>query len=74
MSHLKQRSSNRVGENNKLYFRNDERYFSVNGNWFFSTREKPANGPYSYKQQAVEACERELHFSGRAANFSLSLV
>jgi hypothetical protein len=40
----------RAGENSNIPFRN-ERYFCMNGEWFFETRGGGQQGPYDNKQE-----------------------
>jgi hypothetical protein len=49
----------RSGENGNIPFRTD-RFFTVSGNWYFSTREGFDSGPYIDKARAEDGLKRFL--------------
>lgn len=49
----------REGETRPYPFRSG-RFFTVNGEWYFTTREAPAFGPFTDRTRAEEACQRFL--------------
>lgn len=49
----------REGETRPHPFRSG-RFFSVNGEWYFGTRERPAMGPFVSRQHAEQACAHYL--------------
>ncbi len=49
-------SVNRKGENSPLPYRKD-RFFMVDSEWYFTTREKLDHGPYSTRRKAELECE-----------------
>lgn len=49
----------RAGEARSYPFRSG-RFFSVNGEWYFSTRESPAMGPFTDRDRAEHALGRFL--------------
>ena len=50
----------REGESRPYPFRSG-RFFNVNGEWFFSTREGATFGPYAERSRAEEACTTFLN-------------
>lgn len=50
----------REGESLPFPFRSG-RYFTVNGEWYFTTREAPAFGPFTDRTRAEAACTRFLN-------------
>lgn len=46
----------RVGEPEKAWYRSD-RFFKVNGEWYFSTREQIDVGPFTSRENACKGLE-----------------
>jgi Domain of unknown function (DUF6316) len=44
----------RSGENSKTHYRSD-RFYCVDAQWYFSTRDQEAVGPFDTKEQAEQA-------------------
>lgn len=55
----------REGETRPYPFRTG-RFFSINGEWYFTTRETPAFGPFVDRQRAEQACDRFVQLKLRA--------
>lgn len=54
-------SSNRLGESGPVPLRTD-RFFSAQGEWFFSTREGAPIGPFEDKDEAVQGLDDFIEF------------
>lgn len=52
-------TANRIGESGEVPFRSD-RFFTVDKQWYFSTREGFDSGPYATKERAKMSLERFL--------------
>ncbi|MBV1906947.1 MAG: hypothetical protein KUG75_12795 [Pseudomonadales bacterium] len=44
----------RTDKEEKTYFRSEERFFQINGAWFFAVR-KDEHGPFATRKAAVDA-------------------
>lgn len=53
--------SNRNGENGPVPLRSD-RFFSAQGEWFFSTREGAPIGPFEDKDEALKGLDDFIEF------------
>lgn len=68
----------RSGEQNKSWYRSD-RFFKVNGEWYFSTREKVDVGPFSSRENAntgltlfIESMQHPQHSVETAASVAVN--
>lgn len=52
----------RSSENSTKVPLRSDRYFRVNTQWFFTTREGPDVGPYNTKEEAVEGLNAFIEF------------
>ena len=66
-------SLNRVGEGGNVPLRTD-RYFSVEYDWYFSTREGAAVGPFDNKAMAVAALNDFVEFLSLASPKVLTVL
>lgn len=57
----------RDGENQPYLFRSG-RFYSVNGKWYFASREAPVHGPFLERSTAEEACTRLMRGLRRLAS------
>jgi hypothetical protein len=62
---------NRLGEAGKVPLRAD-RFFAAQGEWFFSTREGTAMGPFEDKQEAKNGLQDFIEFIDLAEPKTLS--
>ena len=62
---------NRSGEKGEPPIRSD-RFFSAQGDWYFSTREGAPIGPFDYKEEAQQGLQDFLEFMQLAEPKTLS--
>ncbi len=63
----------RAGENQKRWFRGD-RFFCVNGEWYFSTREQTDVGPFGSESEARQGLGRYTQQINSDENHSAKLA
>ena len=64
-------ASNRTGETGGIPIRTD-RFFTAQGEWFFSTREGAPIGPFDNKEEATKGLDDFIEFMSLAEPQTLS--